>query len=397
MCFFLCSGVVTPRWYINVSQLWSGYTCVQCVFVESRRRFEICVHMHARRDLCIQLCSGDEQFVEGLWFDLRMCATLGNRAKRSHRSSERMVYTRMNGNLRRIRNLAFLGSRETIIIHDYIPDRYYETGSIKPGVIGGSKPKVATPKVVTKIEEYKQENPSIFAWEIRDRLLQENVCDKNSVPSVSSINRIVRTRAQQRQKVLQEKAGLSHSHVPILPTDHTLPIIHSDFIPNSSGMGFHYSPLSNPSLLQQQPFLAPLPNHPQGARLTSQFHHTPLEGSSFMTAPGCLHSYTHAPIESSYAQVGGNPSKVPAPPSALLPTQHMNYVASTASSRAGYIYPPTCNSSMPTSHMSSMSPTNVQSESIPGCNSNVSSPIAPESAYQQTTEASVAIDTVNAP
>jgi len=57
VCFFLCSGVVTPRWYIYVSQLWSGYTCVQCLFVESRRRFEICVHMHARRDLCIQLAA----------------------------------------------------------------------------------------------------------------------------------------------------------------------------------------------------------------------------------------------------------------------------------------------------------------------------------------------------
>nr|BAA36346.1 Pax-2/5/8 [Ephydatia fluviatilis] len=87
--------------------------------------------------------------------------------------------------------------------------RYYETGSIKPGVIGGSKPKVATSKVVLKIEDYKQENPSIFAWEIRDRLLQDGVCDKVNVPSVSSINRIVRTRAQQRQKVsgMHDKNG----------------------------------------------------------------------------------------------------------------------------------------------------------------------------------------------
>lgn len=81
--------------------------------------------------------------------------------------------------------------------------RYYETGSIKPGIIGGSKPKVATPKVVNKIEDYKQDNPSMFAWEIRDRLLQDGICDKATVPSVSSINRIVRTRAQQRQKEKQ--------------------------------------------------------------------------------------------------------------------------------------------------------------------------------------------------
>lgn len=67
--------------------------------------------------------------------------------------------------------------------------RYYETGSIKPGVIGGSKPKVATPKVVDKIAEYKRQNPTMFAWEIRDRLLAEGVCDSDTVPSVSSINR----------------------------------------------------------------------------------------------------------------------------------------------------------------------------------------------------------------
>ncbi|XP_073775329.1 paired box protein Pax-2a isoform X23 [Danio rerio] len=75
--------------------------------------------------------------------------------------------------------------------------RYYETGSIKPGVIGGSKPKVATPKVVEKIAEYKRQNPTMFAWEIRDRLLAEGVCDNDTVPSVSSINRIIRTKVQQ--------------------------------------------------------------------------------------------------------------------------------------------------------------------------------------------------------
>ncbi|XP_041645015.1 paired box protein Pax-2a isoform X11 [Cheilinus undulatus] len=76
--------------------------------------------------------------------------------------------------------------------------RYYETGSIKPGVIGGSKPKVATPKVVDKIAEYKRQNPTMFAWEIRDRLLAEAVCDNDTVPSVSSINRIIRTKVQQQ-------------------------------------------------------------------------------------------------------------------------------------------------------------------------------------------------------
>lgn len=62
--------------------------------------------------------------------------------------------------------------------------RYYETGSIRPRAIGGSKPRVATPEVVGKIAQYKGECPSIFAWEIRDRLLAEGVCSNDNIPSV---------------------------------------------------------------------------------------------------------------------------------------------------------------------------------------------------------------------
>lgn len=43
----------------------------------------------------------------------------------------------------------------------------------QPGMIGGSKPKVATPEVVAKIESYKRENPTIFAWEIREKLISD--------------------------------------------------------------------------------------------------------------------------------------------------------------------------------------------------------------------------------
>ncbi|KAH8397493.1 hypothetical protein KR222_008316, partial [Zaprionus bogoriensis] len=67
-----------------------------------------------------------------------------------------------------------------------------------PGLIGGSKPKVATPTVVSKIEQYKRENPTIFAWEIRERLITEAVCTNATAPSVSSINRILRNRAAER-------------------------------------------------------------------------------------------------------------------------------------------------------------------------------------------------------
>lgn len=72
--------------------------------------------------------------------------------------------------------------------------RYHETGSILPGAIGGSKPRVTTPKVVAYIKNLKQKDPGIFAWEIRDRLLSDSICDKYNVPSVSSISRILRNK-----------------------------------------------------------------------------------------------------------------------------------------------------------------------------------------------------------
>ena len=75
-----------------------------------------------------------------------------------------------------------------------ILSRWNETGSIAPGAIGGSKPRVTTPKVVQKIKEYKVGDPGIFAWEIRDRLLTDTICDKFNVPSVSSISRILRNK-----------------------------------------------------------------------------------------------------------------------------------------------------------------------------------------------------------
>merc|ERR1711892_1519001 len=94
-------------------------------------------------------------------------------------------------------------SRQLRVSHGCVSkilSRYYETGNYKAGVIGGSKPKVATPMVVDTISKYKKENPTMFAWEIRDRLLTESVCTQENVPSVSSINRIVRNKAAEKVK-----------------------------------------------------------------------------------------------------------------------------------------------------------------------------------------------------
>ncbi|XP_025994815.1 uncharacterized protein LOC105193032 isoform X1 [Solenopsis invicta] len=125
----------------------------------------------------------------------------------------------------RIVQLAMVGvrpcdiSRQLLVSHGCVSKiltRFYETGSIRPGSIGGSKTKgnsgiyaarrftqqksekieemeqVATPTVVKKILRMKQEQPTMFAWEIREQLARQGACDPQSLPSVSSVNRILR-------------------------------------------------------------------------------------------------------------------------------------------------------------------------------------------------------------
>lgn len=70
---------------------------------------------------------------------------------------------------------------------------------------------IATPLVIKKILQMKRENSSIFAWEIRDTLLMQRVCDVHSLPSVSSINRILRTTSLDE---INQSTGSSDSTLP---------------------------------------------------------------------------------------------------------------------------------------------------------------------------------------
>ncbi|XP_070611522.1 paired box protein Pax-9 isoform X2 [Erythrolamprus reginae] len=131
----------------------------------------------------------------------------------------------------RIVELAQLGirpcdiSRQLRVSHGCVSKilaRYNETGSILPGAIGGSKPRVTTPTVVKHIRTYKQRDPGIFAWEIRDRLLADGVCDKYNVPSVSSISRILRNKIGNLSQQNHYEAYKQHQAAPqpALPYNH---------------------------------------------------------------------------------------------------------------------------------------------------------------------------------
>uniref|UniRef100_A0A0K0EX75 Paired box protein Pax-6 (inferred by orthology to a human protein) n=1 Tax=Strongyloides venezuelensis TaxID=75913 RepID=A0A0K0EX75_STRVS len=92
--------------------------------------------------------------------------------------------------------MATINSRAIDKTGSISPSECLDTNKKSKPVGIGTKPKVATPHVVAKIEQYKIENPTIFAWEIREKLIAEKVCSQP--PSVSSINRILRTRASER-------------------------------------------------------------------------------------------------------------------------------------------------------------------------------------------------------
>lgn len=79
--------------------------------------------------------------------------------------------------------------------------RYQETGTVDPGIVGLNKPRDVTPEIEEKIDNYRKENGGIFSWEVRDRLLRENVCSKSTVPSLSAISQILKS------KIVQESAA----------------------------------------------------------------------------------------------------------------------------------------------------------------------------------------------
>lgn len=75
---------------------------------------------------------------------------------------------------------------------------------------------VATPSVVKKILRMKQEQPTMFAWEIREQLARQGACDPQSLPSVSSVNRILRGGGLQTEH--ESSATVSSIYQPQIST-----------------------------------------------------------------------------------------------------------------------------------------------------------------------------------
>ncbi|XP_031628935.1 paired box pox-neuro protein [Contarinia nasturtii] len=239
---------------------------------------------------------------------------------------------------KRIVELALMGvrpcdiSRQLLVSHGCVSKiltRFYETGSIRPGSIGGSKSKqVATPTVVKKILRFKQENPGMFAWEIRDQLLSQRICDPNTIPSVSSVNRILRngglwTDDTQNAQVMFERNSEKARSVYFSPTKNAMSTFEEpcpDVHPNSGHLANGAQSLYNHHIQF-------LPSH-QSYSSRSSFPHS-FSGSSRTTMD--LSSFKSTTISaSSIAKNGSTCLSVNSPatshspmPSSILPHQSM--------------------------------------------------------------------------
>jgi len=135
-------------------------------------------------------------------------------------------------------------------------------------------------QVVNYIKELKVKDPGVFAWEIREKLLQDNVCDKYNVPSVSSISRILRNKISG----LQHVGSQSHAHH------------HQD------------SHLKTPPLQMSQSELSPVPSH-----YDHKQHHAAATAAACVAVynsiyPAAYNSYHHS--NSPASQVSGNRQSV---------------------------------------------------------------------------------------
>ena len=88
-------------------------------------------------------------------------------------------------------------SRQLRVSHGCVSkilSRYQETGSIQPGTSGSPKPRVITKDIELKIDEYRTMYPGMFSWEIRERLLLDKFCSRETLPSLSSISRMMKSK-----------------------------------------------------------------------------------------------------------------------------------------------------------------------------------------------------------
>ncbi|CAI5442620.1 unnamed protein product [Caenorhabditis angaria] len=108
-------------------------------------------------------------------------------------------------------------SRQLKVSHGAVSkilNRYAETGSISPGQIGGSpRARITAQAVEKELIIAFDENPNCGAAELREILIQKEVCTRGNAPTVAAINRVIRTKVPTKK---MDRKRLSYSIDSIL-------------------------------------------------------------------------------------------------------------------------------------------------------------------------------------
>ena len=86
-------------------------------------------------------------------------------------------------------------SRQLRVSHGCISkllSKYSDTGSFEPGRATRKTSRDVSTEVKNKIEEYRRACPGIFSWEVRNQLMADGLCVKESLPPLTVISRLLR-------------------------------------------------------------------------------------------------------------------------------------------------------------------------------------------------------------
>ncbi|KAL9987089.1 hypothetical protein ACROYT_G001334 [Oculina patagonica] len=86
-------------------------------------------------------------------------------------------------------------SRQLKVSHGCISkllSKYNDTGSFEPGRAKRKTSRDVSSEVKNKIEEYRHTAPGIFSWEVKEKLVADGHCTKESLPPLTVISRLLR-------------------------------------------------------------------------------------------------------------------------------------------------------------------------------------------------------------
>ena len=86
-------------------------------------------------------------------------------------------------------------SRQLKVSHGCISkllSKYNDTGSFEPGRAQRKTSRDVSSEVKNKIEEYRRTAPGIFSWEVKEKLVADGLCTRESLPPLTVISRLLR-------------------------------------------------------------------------------------------------------------------------------------------------------------------------------------------------------------